>query len=485
MVKILVTGATGFIGKRLIANLLQDEHEVYALVRIKGTQVFPYETPHLIYVWGDLSNPEALQELPGDIEVAYYLMHSMSEIMGDFAELEKKVAQNFVTSLKKTAVKQIIYLGGIIPQQELSRHLQSRLTVENILKESGIPTTILRASIIVGAGGASFEIIRDLVEKLPFMIAPKWIHSLCQPIAIKDILFYLKGVILREGCLNRTFDVGGPDILSFKQMLLEFAKVRGLKRYIISIPLLTPRLSSYWLAFITSVRFSLAYYLVESMKADTYCRDQRIHQVLPHCCLSYVESIKLAFLNISQNEVTSTWMDSWEIHGQNPDIQKYVEVPKYGVLSNCQTLAIDGPIEPVLKKVWAIGGDSGWYAFNWAWKLRGLADKLVGGVGLNRGRRHPSDIHAGDSIDFWRVLKADLKEKHLILFAEMKLPGEAWLEFKIDDTDPAKLIQTATFRPKGLIGRLYWYMLAPFHYFIFGRMARSLVEVDTITEEKQ
>ncbi|PJD97098.1 MAG: epimerase [Parachlamydia sp.] len=483
--KILVTGATGFIGKRLIANLLQDGHEVYALVRIKGTQVFPYETPHLIYVWGDLSNPEALQELPNDIEVAYYLMHSMSEIMGDFVELEKKVAQNFVTSLKKTAVKQIIYLGGIIPKQELSRHLESRLTVENILKESGIPTTILRASIIVGAGGASFEIIRDLVEKLPFMIAPKWIHSLCQPIAIKDILFYLTGVILREGCLNRTFDLGGPDILSFKQMLLEFAKVRGLKRYIISIPLLTPRLSSYWLAFITSVRFSLAYYLVESMKADTYCRDQRIHQVLPHCCLSYVESIKLAFLNISQNEVTSTWMDSWEIHGQNPDIQKYVEVPKHGVLSNCQTLAIDGPIEPVLKKVWSIGGNSGWYAFNWAWKLRGLADKLVGGVGLNRGRRHPSDIQAGDSIDFWRVLKADLKEKHLILFAEMKLPGEAWLEFKIDDTDPAKLIQTATFRPKGLIGRLYWYMLVPFHYFIFGRMARSLVEVDTITEEKQ
>jgi len=485
MAKILVTGATGFIGKRLISVLLKAGHEVYALVRVKGTQVFPDDTPHLTYIWGDLSESDTLQTLPQDIEVAYYLMHSMSEVMGDFVELEKKVAQNFVISLSKTKIKQIVYLGGIIPQQKLSRHLQSRLAVENILKESGIPTTILRSSIIMGEGGASFEIIRDLVEKLPFMIAPKWIHSLCQPIAIKDILFYLKGVILRKECLNKTFDLGGPDILSFKQMLLQFAKVRGLKRYIISVPLLTPRLSSYWLAFVTSVRFSLAYYLVESMKADTYCKDQRIHQILPHSCLSYVESIKLAFLNISQNEVTSTWMDSWEIHGQNPDIQKYIEVPKKGVLSNYQTVHIKAPVEPILRKVWSSGCNSGWYAFTWACKLRGFVDKLAGGLGLSRGRRHPLDIQAGDSIDFWRVLKADLKEKHLILYAEMKLPGEAWLEFKIDDTDPAKLMQTATFRPKGLLGRIYWYLLVPFHYFIFGRMARSLVEIETVPQERQ
>ena len=476
MAKILVTGATGYIGKRLIGTLLQDGHEVYALVRVKGTTITSNSNPNLHMIWGDLRNLVTLQEIPEDIDVAYYLVHSMGEISGQLIEIERKVAENFVQILKKTRTKQIIYLGGIVEKTHLSPHLESRLLVEGILKSSEIPTTILRASIIVGSGSASFEIIRDLVEKLPFMVAPRWISSLCQPIAVRDVLFYLKSVINNPQCSNQTFDIGGPNILSFKEMLLEFARLRGLKRYILTVPVLTPRLSSYWLVFVTPVRFSLASYLVESMKTNTICKDQRIKEILSHECITYEKAIQLAFTKISQNEVTSTWMDAWASDHITPDIQKYVEVPSHGVLKDVQTVAINGPLQPVMDRIWSIGGTQGWYSMNWAWQFRGMVDKLFGGVGLNRGRRHPTQLEPGDTIDFWRVLKSDTKTKNLILYAEMKLPGEAWLEFKIDENPHgAQLKQTATFRPKGLFGRLYWYLMFPFHLFIFRNMAKSIV----------
>ncbi len=482
MKKILVTGATGFIGKRLIMALLEEGHEVYALVRIRGTSIFLSELPRLNIIFGDLQNKSALKDLPKDLDVAYYLMHSMSEIMSDLGKLEAEVATNFVNALKFSIVKQIIYLSGITHEGNLSKHLKSRLMVENILKESHIPVTVLRASIIMGAGSASFEIIRDLVEKLPIMVAPKWIHSKCQPIAVRDVIYYLKAVILHPAALNETFDIGGPDVLTFKEVLLQFADIRHLKRYIFTVPVLTPRLSSYWLVFVTSVKFSLASYLVESMQMDTDCTDSRILKLFTHRCLNFKESIELSFLNIEQNEVTSTWMDSWEIESTDPDIQKYIEVPKLGVLFDRQVVAIKGDPEKVLENFWSIGGERGWYAMGFAWKIRGLMDKLVGGVGLNRGRRNPKEIQVGDSIDFWRVIKADKKNRHLILLAGMKVPGDAWLEFQIVRRDCQKgpeetgydLVQTATFRPRGLFGRLYWYSLWPFHYFIFGRMAKKI-----------
>jgi uncharacterized protein YbjT (DUF2867 family) len=295
MTKILVTGATGFIGKRLIHALLEDGHEVYALVRVKGRQIFAYERPNLTLLWGDLRDPQALKDLPADIEVAYYLMHSMSDISSGLLEIERSVAENFVAGIQKTNVLQIIYLGGIIDELEMSIHLKSRLMVESILKKSNIPTTILRASIIIGSGSASFQIIRDLVEKLPVMIAPRWVSSLCQPIAVQDVIIYLQKVMLNPECMNHTFDIGGPDVLTFKEALLRFAKMRNLKRFIISVPVLTPKLSSYWLVFITSVPFSLASYLVESMKGNTYCRENSILNIIPHACLSYEESIERAF----------------------------------------------------------------------------------------------------------------------------------------------------------------------------------------------
>lgn len=476
MSKILITGASGFIGKRLVISLLEEGHEVYAFVRRKGN----LENLKLKYIVGDLQNPDALKNIPLDIDVAYYLMHSMSDIMSDLQALEEKVALNFVNALKKTEVKQIVYLSGITHDLNLSKHLKSRLSVENILRESGISLTVLRASIIIGSGSASFEIIRDLVEKLPVMVAPKWISNKCQPIAVRDVLFYLKEIILHPKCLNETFDIGGPDVLTFKQAMLEFAEVRHLKRWILTVPVLTPKLSSYWLVFVTSVKFSLASYLVESMKMDTNCTENRILKLFDHQCLSFKESVELAFKNIEQNEVTSTWMDSWAPHLLDPEIQDFIEVPKLGILTNRQIVDIKkGSEDKVFQNIWSIGGSNGWYTMNYAWKVRGFIDKLFGGVGLNRGRRHPHEIQVEDSIDFWRVIKADKENKHLILLAEMKLPGDAWLEFEIKKTDTgSQLIQTATFRPRGIFGRLYWCALWPFHFLIFGPMARKIASTN-------
>lgn len=476
MTKILITGANGFVGKRLIIDLLNQGHEIYALCRIKGAQAFVEDRPNLHYIWGDLRNSETLEGIPRDIEAAYYLVHSMSEIAGNLANTEMEVVEQFLRGVKNTHIKQIIYLGGIInDEKRLSPHLKSRLLVEKALKQSGIPYTVLRASIIIGAGSASFEIIRDLCEKLPIMIAPRWVKSLCQPIAISDVLFYLSSVLLDKKCINKTFDIGGPEVFTFKDLMLGYAAFRNLKRCIINVPVLTPRLSSYWLVFITSVRYSLCSYLVESMKTSTIVQLDEIQKIIPHVCLTYTEALELAFQKVSQNEVISSWMDSWEIRGTDPNIENYIQVPDEGCLKDERRVLIKDSKAAAIERIWRIGGSRGYYAMNWAWHLRGLFDKMIGGVGLNRGRRHPSEIHAGDSIDFWRVILADKDNGHLILYAGMKLPGEAWLQFKLDQSSQELfLVQTATFRPKGILGRLYWYALIPFHFFIFQKMAKAL-----------
>ncbi len=476
MAKVLVTGANGFVGKRLVSHLSLQGHEIYALCRIKGTQVFPEKIPNIQCIWGDIRNPKTFEAIPSDIEVVYYLVHSMSEVVGNLIGTEQEVVGKFLEGMQGKRVKQIIYLGGIINDERLlSPHLKSRLLVEQSLKKNSIPTTILRASIIIGAGSASFEIIRDLCEKLPLMIAPKWVNSLCQPIAIGDVLFYLSAVLLKQECFNKTFDIGGSTQLTFKEMMLEYGKFRGLKRWILDIPFISPRLSSYWLVFITSVRFSLCYYLVESMRSNSVVKFDDLQKIFPYRCLSYQESLKLTFQKIDQNEVISSWMDSWEIHGIDPNLEDYVEVPKEGCLKDEKKIKILDSKQHTIDRIWSIGGQNGYYGLNWAWSLRGLFDKLFGGVGLNRGRKHPTKIQTGDSIDFWRVIQADRENGILILFAEMKIPGEAWLDFRVETSKGEEiLIQTATFRPKGILGRLYWYSLIPFHYFIFRNMAKAL-----------
>ncbi|MBS0648570.1 MAG: SDR family oxidoreductase [Verrucomicrobia bacterium] len=476
MSKILVTGATGFIGKRLVYELLNQGHEIYALVRIRGAKNSLPSHPRLHLLFGDLRDFTQMDLFPSDIDAAYFLVHSMGDVVENLLSSEQAICSNFLAALEKTSCKHIIYLGGIVENAtELSPHLESRLAVEKVLSDGKIPATILRASIIIGSGSASFEIIRDLVEKLPFMIAPKWVKNYCQPIAIRDVLFYLSAVLLKPECFHQTYDIGGPQPLTFKEVLLRYARFRKLKRVILDVPVFTPRLSSYWLVLITSVKFSICRHLVESMKYSTRKLNSKIDHLVPHRCLSYEEALELAFTKLAENAVVSTWMDSWDLKRINPQLEDLLTVPEQGCLIDKREVPILISLENVRQRIWRIGGDQGWYTMNWAWEVRGFLDKLLGGIGLNRGRKHPTEIQAGDSIDFWRVLLADPQKNHLILYAQMKLPGEAWLEFKIDDGKRI-LIQTATFRPRGLLGRIYWYTLYPIHVFIFRRMAKNIAQ---------
>lgn len=469
--KILLTGATGYIGKRLLPALLDQEHEVICCVRDAGRfDISKYSTPRISVIEIDLLDIDSLERIPDDLDAAYYLVHSMSSSSGDFSDLERQSAENFKNIIEKTNASQVIYLSGIANEKELSKHLRSRMQVEEILSEGKYNLTTLRAGIIVGSGSASFEIIRDLVEKLPVMIAPKWLKTKSQPIAVRNVIGYLTGVLGKPETYNRNFDIGGPEILTYKDMLLKYAKVRGLKRVVISVPVMTPRLSSYWLYFVTSTSYKLAVNLVNSLKTETICKNNDIHKLLPAKLIPYEEAIRLAFDSIEQQDVMSSWIDAMSGDKFNKGITSLIEVPKYGCFVDRRERRIVNEKE-VVDRLWAIGGTTGWYYADWLWGLRGFIDKIFGGVGLRRGRKSSVAISAGDALDFWRVLYASKEEKRLLLYAEMKLPGEAWLEFHIKDS---KLIQTATFRPLGLAGRLYWYSLLPFHGIIFGGMIKKL-----------
>jgi uncharacterized protein YbjT (DUF2867 family) len=399
----------------------------------------------------------------------------MSSNISDFTKLEETSAKNFIKLVSGTNVKQIIYLGGITNEEKLSKHLASRKNVENILSESGIPVTTLRAGIIVGSGSASFEIIRDLVEKLPVMITPKWLNTKHHPIAIKNIIQYLTGVLLKEELYNCSYDVGGPDILTYKEMLLQFAKVRGLKRLIVSVPVMTPRLSSYWLYFVTSTSYKLAVNLVDSMKIEVVGKPNDLERILNIEPISYREAVRRAFSRTEQNGVISSWKDSFISSSYDSKISKQINVPTFGCFLDRREKEIKTSVEQVMNNIWSIGGERGWYYADWLWAIRGFLDKLFGGVGLRRGRTNKQEIYSGDTLDFWRVIVADKPNKGLLLYAEMKLPGEAWLEFKIvEKNNKQYLQQTATFRPKGLFGRIYWYSVLPFHFFVFNGMAENI-----------
>ena len=388
----------------------------------------------------------------------------------DFDALELKFAKNFVEAMNQTQVRHVLYLGGILNDESLSKHLQSRKAVEDALKTGNYQFSSLRAGIIIGSGSASFEIIRDLVEKLPFMIAPKWLNTLCQPIAIRDVLNILLKSAFRPEIMGKTFDIGGPDVLSYKQMLLGYAKVRGLKRYILTVPVLSPRLSAYWLFFVTSTSYRLATALVSSMRVEVVCSDTKINQILKIKPLSYETAIEKVLYNIKEKQIISSWRDSWVGGRIKSNVQSLVKIPSHGCFVDQREQQVSSP-KATIARIWEIGGDRGWYYANGLWKIRGYLDKLVGGVGLRRGRTHPTKLSSGDAVDFWRVVYADKEEGRLLLFAEMRLPGEAWLEFVVEDQ---VLRQTATFRPKGLFGRLYWYSVVPFHGLIFEGLIKKL-----------
>jgi len=479
--KILLTGATGYIGRRLLQVLLEKGHEVVCLVRDKQRlDIKKYKPKQVVLVEGDLMKPQTLAGLPKDIDIAYYLVHSMSMSGGDFGKEEKKSAENFVAYIDTTEGEQIIFLGGITNEQQLSRHLASRKVVEDELRKSVVPVTALRAGIIVGSGSSSFEIIRDLVEKLPVMVAPKWLKTKCQPIAIRNVIQLLTGVLHKKYTYGHHFDIYGPETLTYKQMLIQFAQVRKLTRRIWTLPLMSPKLSSYWLYFVTSTSYPLAKNLVESMKIDVVGEKNDLPERLDIELITYKEAIKIAFDKIEQNMVLSTWADAMNTSIFDKGLAQHIEMPQFGVFKNKQSAEAVDP-KSALAKIFAIGGRNGWYYANWLWGFRGFFDRLFGGVGLRRGRKNASEVYPGDTLDFWRVIYASKEEKRLLLYAEMKLPGEAWLEFCIDDNNLIQ--QTATFRPLGLGGRLYWYAMLPFHFFIFKGMLLKIAEVNASEKE--
>ena len=471
--KIFLTGVTGYIGKRLLIQLLEEGHHIVCSVRDKnhfGTHLYKNNLDQIEVLQHDFLDKSTLTDIPKDIDVAYYLIHSMSSSDGDFSEKEKISAENFREVLEETSLKQVIFLTGIINEEKLSKHLQSRKNVEKALQSSKYGLTSLRAGIIVGSGSASFEIIRDIVEKLPVMIAPKWLNTKCQPIAIRNVIQYLVGVLGKEFTYNNHYDIAGTDVLTYKQMLLQYAANRGLKRRIYIVPVMTPKLSSYWLYFVTSTSYFLAKNLVDSMKIDVVASKNDLGEQLGIHLFSYQEAIQMAFDKIKQNDVLSSWYDSFSNQFHTRQVWQYLEVPDEGCFKDIREIKVDDE-QATINRIFSIGGKTGWYYADFLWQIRGFLDKLFGGVGLRRGRRNMTELDAGDSVDFWRVLYADKEKKRLLLFAEMKLPGEAWLEFRIKD---GILHQNATFRPLGLSGRLYWYSVLPFHGAIFNGMLKKL-----------
>ncbi|NRT11125.1 SDR family oxidoreductase [Flavobacterium sp. 14A] len=471
--KILLTGATGYIGKRLLPILIAQGHDIVCCVRDINRFFVPIQYKDKITVVEvDFLKKETLNTIPVDIDAVYYLIHSMSSSADNYDQLEKTSAENFVSRINQTKAQQVIYLSGIINDNSLSKHLSSRKKVEEILTTGTYAMTTLRAGIIVGSGSASFEIIRDLINKLPIMITPKWLNTRCQPIAISDVLEFLSKSLLNPSTYNQSFDIGGPDILTYKEMLLAFAKAKKLKRWIFTVPVMTPKLSSYWLYFVTSTSYKLASALVSSMKVEVVCNDTRINDLLHVKPMPYEEALSKALIKIEANNVVSSWKDSLVSGRFKTNISTYLNVPEKDCFFDRRHKEIIDK-DYTINQIWSIGGETGWYYGDWLWDLRGFIDKLYGGVGSRRGRTNKHEIHAGDALDFWRVLYANKEEGKLILFAEMKLPGEAWLEFKIIGNT---LYQSATFKPRGVWGKLYWYAVLPFHGFIFEGMLKKLIK---------
>ncbi len=466
--KVLLTGSTGYIGRRLKQILLNDENiELKLLVRNKKSVSSIDKKIEIIE--GDTFNKESLKEALKDVEVAYYLIHSLSN--ENYKDLDKISAQNFLDVAALCGVKRIIYLGGLgVKNENTSEHLLSRIETGEILSSNkNVQTIWFRAGVIIGSGSASFEIIRNLTEKLPIMTTPKWVDTKAQPIAVSDVLSYLHNGLYLNEKENLIVDIGSEQ-LSYKNMMLKTAKVLGLKRYLITLPFMSINLSSYWLNLFTPVPFTVAKALIEGLKSEVIIQNDHAKKYFPNITpISYEEAVKNAIKEIEENQVISRWNDKgdgvWEKNAQN-EISKAVFIDRKEVdISNLEA-------SKVYQSFIGIGGENGWFDFDFLWELRGIIDKLIGGVGLKRGRRSQCDLRISDCLDFWKVV--DLKkDERLLLYAQMKVPGEAWLEFKIKDN---KLIQSAYFYPKGVLGRLYWYALVPLHYFVFNNMIKSIIK---------
>jgi len=468
--KILITGATGYIGRRLKTQLITRGDIVLRLLVRNRNKVSVEVRDRIDIVEGDTFHQEALDKALEGVDTAYYLIHSMGAEK-DFEDLDRKSAENFRDAAIRAGVKRIIYLGGLGVRESASKHLLSRIETGEILsaRSSEIQTIWFRAGVIIGSGSASFDIIRNLVQKLPCMITPKWVTTRTQPISVDDVISYLVAAIDLPQENNLMVDIG-TEAMSFKQMMLDAAKVMGLRRWMIPVPFLSPRLSSYWLILFTPVPFKVASALVEGLKSETVAQNDHAARYFPEITpLTYHQAVAMAMKELEEHKVISRWCDSSA--GVACDIKEHDD-PGGSILRDVRVLPLEGASPAaVYRAACSIGGEHGWYTYNFLWRLRGFIDKLVGGFGLSRGRRIADELRVGDALDFWKV--ADLKKnKRLLLLAQMKVPGKAWLEF---DIQPDQLVQTAHFLPSGVWGRIYWHSVAPLHNLVFVDLARKII----------
>ncbi len=469
--RVLVTGATGYIGGRLVPRLVADGHDVRCMAR--DPERLADRFPGAAIVYGDVFDAASIRAALEGIEVAYYLVHSMARSK-QFAHQDRDAARIFAEQAKDAGVGRIVFLGGLGAESDetLSPHLRSRHETGNVLRSTGIPVTEFRAAVIVGSGSASFEMLRALTEKLPVMIVPKWVSTRCQPIAIRDVLAYLVEALHRPESAGRTFEIGGADVLQYREMMLRYAKVRGLQRTLIGVPFFSPRISSYWVHFVTPIPATIARPLIDGLRNEVIVREHSADAVFSVRPMGYDEAVERALDRYVTTGPETTWFGAYDVRRLPGNFSGLTE----GMMVDRRELATSASPDALFHVFTSLGGTRGWLYADFLWEMRGILDRIVGGIGTRRGRRSATDLRLGDAVDFWRV-EAYVPNALLRLRAEMKLPGLAWLQFETETGSDGRslLRQTAFYEPRGLFGYLYWYAVLPFHGPIFSNMAKRIV----------